>query len=49
MCDIGNPLEIIDVQPLSLPVQVRREQPEPPVSVPEEVPAVTEVVFATKL
>jgi len=47
MCDIGKPLEIIDVQPLNLPVQIRREQPEPqePISVPAEVPVETEIVF----
>jgi len=27
MCEIGNPIEIIDVEPLSLPVPLRREQP----------------------
>lgn len=39
MCDIGKPLEIIDVQPLNLPAPLHREQPEPePISVPVEVP-----------
>jgi hypothetical protein len=38
MCEIGKPLEIIDVEPLSLPAPLRRktEQPEEPVTV--EVP-----------
>jgi hypothetical protein len=39
MCDIGKPVEVIDVEPLSLPVPLRRkpEQPtEQPVTV--EVP-----------
>ena len=27
MCEIGKPIEIIDVEPLSLPVPLRREQP----------------------
>jgi hypothetical protein len=40
MCEIGKPLEIIDVQPLNLPAPLRREeQPEQePTSVPVEVP-----------
>lgn len=29
MCEIGNPLEVIDVEPLSLPVQLRRETEQP--------------------
>jgi hypothetical protein len=27
MCEIGNPIEIIDVEPLSLPAPPRKEQP----------------------
>ena len=37
MCDIGKPLEILDVEPLVLPTPLRRET-EQPVTV--EVPAV---------
>jgi len=50
MCDIGTPLEIIDVQPLNLPAPLRREtEPEPePFSVPVEVP-VAETVIAEKV
>ena len=47
MCDIGNPLEIIDVVPLNLPAPLRREQPEPqeePISVPLEVPVTAETL-----
>lgn len=29
MCEIGKPLEIIDVEPLSLPVSLRRETEQP--------------------
>ena len=29
MCDIGKPVEIIDVVPLSLPAPLRREQEQP--------------------
>jgi hypothetical protein len=27
MCDIGKPLEIVNVEPLSLPTPLRKEQP----------------------
>ena len=48
MCDIGKPVEIIDVIPLSLPAPLRKEeQPEPqPEIVPVEVP-VAEIPVAT--
>jgi len=51
MCDIGKPLEIIDVQPLNLPAPLRREtEPEPePISVPAEVPVVAETLVAEKV
>jgi hypothetical protein len=29
MCEIGKPIEIIDVEPLSLPASLRREQEQP--------------------
>jgi len=29
MCDIGKPVEIIDVEPLILPAPLRREQEQP--------------------
>jgi hypothetical protein len=29
MCEIGKPLEIIDVEPLSLPAPLRREKEQP--------------------
>ena len=29
MCDIGKPIEIIDVEPLSLPTPLRREKEQP--------------------
>jgi hypothetical protein len=29
MCDIGKPIEIIDVEPLSLPAPLRREKEQP--------------------
>jgi len=40
MCEIGKPLEIIDVEPLILPAPLRKEgQPEQePVPVPVKVP-----------
>jgi hypothetical protein len=40
MCNIGKPVEIIDVIPLNLPAPLRKEdQPEPtPVETPVEVP-----------
>ena len=36
MCDIGRPIEIIDVEPLSLPAPLRREK-EAPVEQPVTV------------
>lgn len=49
MCEIGKPLEMLDVQPLSLPVPLRKERPaeqpeqlatiEVPVTVTEQVAA----------
>jgi hypothetical protein len=49
MCEIGKPLEIIDVQPLNLPAPLRREeQPEPiSVPVPIEVPVAETVIAET--
>jgi hypothetical protein len=41
MCEIGKPLEIIDVQPLNLPAPLRREQEQP-----EEQPVTIEVPVA---
>jgi hypothetical protein len=38
MCKIGKPLEIIDVEPLSLPAPLRRET-----EIPVEQPAAVEV------
>lgn len=29
MCNIGKPIEILDVEPLSLPARLRREQEQP--------------------
>jgi hypothetical protein len=29
MCEIGTPIEIIDVEPLNLPASLRREQEQP--------------------
>jgi len=29
MCEIGKPIEIIDVEPLNLPASLRREQEQP--------------------
>ena len=45
MCEIGKPLEILDVEPLVLPAPVRREKEAPaeqPVTV--EVPVAEETV-----
>jgi len=39
MCDIGKPLEIIDVIPVNLPAPLRRE----PIEQPEEQPVTYEV------
>ena len=30
MCNIGKPIEILDVEPLSLPAPLRRETEQPP-------------------
>ena len=38
MCEIGKPIEIIDVEPLSLPAPLRKEQP-----ATTEQPVTTEV------
>ncbi len=38
MCNIGKPLEILDVEQLSLPASLRREQEQP-----EEQPVTSEV------
>ena len=44
MCEIGKPIEIIDVEPLSLPAPVRREtEQEWPAAVPASVPDTTAV------
>ena len=43
MCDIGTPLEILDVQPLNLPAPLRREIEQPaeqPVTI--EIPVTVE-------
>ncbi len=47
MCDIGKPLEMFDVEPLSLPAPLRKEK-EAPVAQPAtiEVPAAEEVAAA---
>jgi hypothetical protein len=42
MCDIGKPIEIIDVEPLSLPTPLRRDKKQPteqPVTVERPVEA----------
>lgn len=41
MCEIGKPIEIIDVEPLSLPAPLRRETEQP-----EEQPVTIEVLVA---
>jgi hypothetical protein len=41
MCEIGKPLEILNVEPLNLPAPLRREQ-----EVPEEQPVTVEVPVA---
>jgi hypothetical protein len=49
MCEIGKPLEIIDVEPLCLPAPLRKEQKEPteqPVIVTVETP-VSEITVET--
>jgi hypothetical protein len=46
MCDIGKPIEMIDVEPLSLPKPLRREQEQPqeqPVTI--EVPVTAEATL----
>ncbi|HEV2289906.1 MAG TPA: hypothetical protein VGR81_13260 [Candidatus Acidoferrales bacterium] len=50
MCDIGKPVEIIDVEPLSLPAPLRRER-EVPVEQPVtmEVPVVAETTVESRL
>jgi hypothetical protein len=48
MCNIGKPLEILDVEPLSLPASLRREQEQPegqPVTI--EVPVTAETTAET--
>jgi len=30
MCEIGKPIEVVDVEPLNLPAFLRREQEQPP-------------------
>ena len=50
MCDIGKPIEIIDVEPLSLPAPLRREKEQPtqqPATVENPVSAETPVEPAT--
>lgn len=48
MCDIGKPIEIIDVEPLVLPAPLRREQEQPTEQpVTEEVPVATETPVDT--
>lgn len=43
MCDIGKPIDMIDVEPLSLPKPLRREQEQPEdQSVTVEVPVSAE-------
>lgn len=52
MCNIGKPVEMIDVEPLVLPAPLRKEdQPEQePVTVPVEVPvAETETIVESSL
>jgi hypothetical protein len=45
MCEIGKPIEIIDVEPLSLPAPLRREK-ETPVEQPATVEVhVSETIF----
>jgi hypothetical protein len=47
MCEIGKPLEILDVQPLNLPAPLRREQEQPeeqPVTIEVEVPVADAVL-----
>jgi hypothetical protein len=50
MCDIGKPVEMIDVEPLVLPAPLRKEQPtEQPVTVEVPVSDTTaEPAFAPK-
>lgn len=38
MCEIGKPVEIIDVEPLNLPAPLRREKEQEPAVLPVEVP-----------
>jgi hypothetical protein len=44
MCEIGKPVEIIDVEPLNLPAPLRRETEQPAEQpVPIEVPVAQEI------
>jgi hypothetical protein len=48
MCNIGKPIEIIDIEPLVLPAPLRREQEQPeeqPVTI--EVPVTAETTVET--
>jgi hypothetical protein len=50
MCNIGKPLEILHVEPLSLPASLRREQEQPeeqPVTIEVPVTAETSVETVT--
>ena len=50
MCEIGKPLEILNVEPLNLPAPLRREQEVPveqPVTI--EVPVTAEAVLAERV
>jgi hypothetical protein len=51
MCEIGKPLEILDVEPLVLPAPLRKEdQPkQEPVTVPVEVPVEVETPVESSL
>ena len=44
MCEIGKPLEIVDVEPLSLPKPLRREQGQP--AEQPELPVTIEIPVA---
>jgi hypothetical protein len=50
MCDIGKPIEIIDVEPLSLPAPLRKEQEQPATVAPvsAETPIEPAVVAVEK-
>jgi hypothetical protein len=50
MCEIGKPLEILNVEPLNLPAPLRREQEQPqeqPVTI--EVPVTAEAVLVERV